>query len=1273
MPISRNHSTTCASIACYKMAARSAPFFALWSLPGAAQTLRSFIYQGVRAMKSSSFPASVSREFVSSTVILLFLLSAIAAHGQSYIFGRADFPVGMGANSVARGDFNGDGILDLAVVNEADNTVSVLLGKSDGAFAPQVTYATGLGPLAIVAGDFNGDGNLDLAVTDGNCIPEKFSLNCDVRTVSILLGNGDGTFRPHFDFATGTEPLSVAADDFNGDGKLDLAVANAQDNTVSVLLGNGDGTFQTQVVYPIANGAQSVIVADFNGDHKLDLAVGGGQVSILPGNGDGTFQKPLVSPGTSPLAAADFNGDGKLDLFAGGDILLGNGNGTFVLHATYPSGAAAAAADLNGDGKPDLVIAQGGGNNPSSYSVAILLGNGDGTFQSAVQYGTAASPSSLIIADLNGDGDLDLAVAAPGCILFGACSGPGSVYILLGFGDGTFVGQKDYTFQSENPAQQVISADFNGDGKPDLAASGNPLGVYLGNGDGTFQPEVTTTVCQSCGLIAAGDFNGDGKADLVTSFQNCSNNTCNPGDAVVLIGNGDGTFQPAVEYVVGLQPGIPAVGDFNGDGKPDLAVPNSGANTVSILLNKGDGTFQPHVDYQTVGSPSIIATGDFNGDGKLDLVTAGDTASAVSLLLGNGDGTFQSPLVVPEPNQTYSLTTADFNGDGKLDLAVTETSGRISIFLGNGDGTFQEPISYRDGFEYGVPNVGDFNGDGKPDLIVGDSVTGTVAEIFLCNGDGTFQPPIYNFFAGGLIAVADFDQDGSPDLAGGKESVFYPSYPISVMLSVAFKAVSPGSLNFGSQGVGTTSAPQTITISNPSNVSFNIASIVASGNFSQTNDCGASLVPGSNCAVNVTFSPTITGLESGAITVTDSTKISPLAIPLSGTGVNGPFLTPYPSRVNFAPQAVGTSSTPVPIVFVNTGNASMSVNGVSVTGVDSSDFTQTSNCGNSLPAGGSCTANVTFTPKAAGSRTASIAISDTAPGSPQSASLVGTGLGPIADLSASSMTFASQNVGTTSAPQIATLTNTGTSVLNIAGIAASGDFKETNTCNTSLAAGGDCQVSVTFKPTATGNRAGTVTISDSASGSPQKVGLSGTGAGFAISATAPSPASVSPGGSATTTVTIASVGGFNQNVALSCGSITVNGSPAATAPPTCKFSPSSVSNASGTSTLTISTTGPSAALVPVSTRSRVFYALLLPIFGVAPMGIGFISRKKKLLAMVLASLMILGLLFLSACGSGSSGSGGGGGGGTPAGTYTISISGAEGSMVNNTRITMTVQ
>jgi hypothetical protein len=484
------------------------------------------------------------------SIALLILLASLGAHAQTYIFGRADFAAGNAPSGVATGDFNGDGIPDLAVTNSYDNTISVLLGRPNATFAPQVTYATGTLPISVVAGDFNGDGNLDLAIANGNCTPshESEPPQCSPSTISILLGNGDGTFQAQVPYSVGTLPASIVAADFNGDGKLDLAVLN--DEAIGILLGNGDGTFQAQVTYAVTVSESiglftlpTLVPGDFNGDGNLDLAVAGSNsISVLLSNGNGTFQPTLETVCTEcdqSMATGDFNGDGILDLALTGEntrILLGLGNGTFYLNATYQSGSgtAIAVADLNGDGKLDLVITQAGRYlTVLGGSFAVQLGNGNGTFGDPVFYGTGSLADALLIDDFNGDGKLDVAVADVVCgpLCSGQPSFTGSVSVVLGLGDGTFVSSATYSADELNFSNgSMLSADFLNNGNLDIAVIDAPLtavDLFLGNGNGTFQPFTSFSTPSSPFAIATGDLRNNGDLDLVSANNPCTS-TCTP-------------------------------------------------------------------------------------------------------------------------------------------------------------------------------------------------------------------------------------------------------------------------------------------------------------------------------------------------------------------------------------------------------------------------------------------------------------------------------------------------------------------------------------------------------------------------------------------------------------------------------------------------------------------------------------------------------------------------------------------------------------------------
>ena len=338
------------------------------------------------------------------------------------------------------GDFNEDGIPDLAIENAEDDTISILLGKGDGTFLAAASIpAIGTYPCesislqsncAIVVGDFNDDGHADLALTSGND-------GTVAGTVVILEGNGKGSFTRGIPISVGYFPQALKIGDFNNDGIQDLAVANGNDNTVTILLGNGDGTFHAASGSPVSAGIGSfpffLAVADFNNDGNADLAVVNGRdnsVTLLEGNGDGTFTPFAGSPlptgsGPCPILAADFNGDGYVDLAVANfndnsvDIFLGNGKGTFTVSAQSPIAVgpnpfSMTALDYNGDGIIDLAVGNYNYNtnpDPPPGWVTLMIGKGDGTFQlPGATIPVGQLPNDVVTADFNGDGKPDLAI-----------------------------------------------------------------------------------------------------------------------------------------------------------------------------------------------------------------------------------------------------------------------------------------------------------------------------------------------------------------------------------------------------------------------------------------------------------------------------------------------------------------------------------------------------------------------------------------------------------------------------------------------------------------------------------------------------------------------------------------------------------------------------------------------------------------------------------------------------------------------------------------------
>jgi len=553
----------------------------------------------------------------------------------------------------------------------------------------------------------------------------------------------------------------------------------------------------------------------------MPFEVGTAESSVTLGRTD--YGVALDSPS---IVTADFNGDGILDLAVVSSsassftILLGNGNGTFTVQgsvAVPTTPGYAVAADFNNDGNQDLAVSGVG-------AVYVFPGNGDGTFGTATEYTMQADDGPLAVGDFNGDGVLDIATTD---------ATAGTVAVLVN-GVAT-----NYTVGSM--PEGVVVADFNRDDRLDLAVANYAsasISVLLGEGNGSFRTPLTVSTTDGPWALLAADTSNDGKLDLLVAtpgYEQTEN------QLVVLLGNGNGTFNTPVGYSVSSEPVALAAGDFNNDLKLDVAVAAESGEAICLLEGNGNGTFKASRTYKTPADIDTLAVGDFNNDGALDLAGSysNDATASVFLQLFNG-----SPAASVSPTSlVFPLTVVSFSS-ASMPVTLTNT-GNATLTISSINATAQFSQTNNCGTS----------------LAAGDSCTINV--VFTPEHQGTQT---------GTLTISD-NAAGSPQT-------------VSLQGQGEFFEVSPLSLNFGTVSVGSTSSPQVITIygedSTPEKVTFSISPAGDTSLFPYTNTCDGNVPSHASCTVSISFAPTASGTVNATFQITGgggTVKVS-----LTGTG-----------------------------------------------------------------------------------------------------------------------------------------------------------------------------------------------------------------------------------------------------------------------------------------------------------------------------------------------------------------------------------------------------
>jgi len=984
------------------------------------------------------------------------------------------FGIGEIGYGIGLADVNGDGRLDIvssgvfahlfpALGQQSGHLVSVLLGDGQGGFSPPTVYRGEPGMYSLAVADLKGDG-----------YPDIITANQDTDSVSVYANDGQGGFgQPQGGYvgyyvngvSTGVinAPIlavPMAAKDLNGDGKPDLSILEGTSpgdscgdcDNLGVLLNKGNGIFG-QVIHSDLPGTTSISVDDlaldnFRNTGLPDLLAVGNQdsmgtplLSFAPNDGNGAFGPAISSALTGAqglLGVGDFNGDGKLDFVAVQGI----------------SGTAA---------------------NSNSSELTVFLGNGaEGFtpgFQTEFNVDSSRYPARVYVGDFNGDGKLDVLVQE-GSTLEGTLGD--DVYEFLGNGNGTFALPKIVL----TDAGPIAVGDLNHDGRPDIVEQVEPLStlligvpaqyaIYLCQPDGSFK--LTNTYEPYAGVVdnldlggpLLADFNGDGNLDIGV-YQSANGNAAEEPDSYfqILAGNGDGTFTPTYTvFDITTLSSPQYAADVTGDGRADL-IERDGATSSYQVIPAVSG---PALQIRLVSDPVVGS----NGNVQINLALASSSSTTINLSASDPAITIPSSVTIPagsvsltvpfqidstfNPDHVFSIqaqlgteteTAYGTRATHAAGLAVNLRNNSLTVAAGQTTDDYGLTVFSTGGYSTTVQLY--CNG-----LPAGASCEFGETPVTVPSGGGartTLMVSTSSSLAPGTYPFTVVATDGT---VSGQNS------PTLVVVQGPAPEISPTTLTFPMQSVGTTSAPQSVTLTNAGSATM-MLSISLGGtsgtNFAQTNNCGGSLAAGASCTINVTFTPTTTGSVDGAvqIAVVGATWQD---VVLSGTA-EGALVQLSTSSLSFNGEYVGAASAAQVVTVTNTGSVPISLSSIAVAGANATDFALAAgtNCsaGAQLGVGLGCAINLTFAPSASGTRTATLAIADNVGGSPQTVSLSGTGNPPDFSLGPASGSSPSATV------------TAGGSATYLVTVAPLGAFDQTVTLNCPGAPlGGKCSVSPT--------------------------------------------------------------------------------------------------------------------------------------------------------------------------------------------------------------------